>query len=81
MFLQLKRFDYAGRKDNGFYEFPIELRNETYKYSLDRSRYRLFAVVEHRGRSLRNGHYFSFAKKNEDWYKVNIFSRNFPLKN
>lgn len=64
------RFDYMGRKNNNYYEFPLKLEEETYKYSLDRSRYELFSIVEHRGKSLRSGHYFSYVKKFNSWFSV-----------
>jgi hypothetical protein len=42
----------------------------TKKYALDRSVYELVGVVEHKGRSSRMGHYFSYVKNDENWYLV-----------
>lgn len=71
--LHLKRFNYFQQKIPTKIKFG-EVLSETFtKVSLDKSEYELYALIEHRGRSLSSGHYYSYVKNRDDdqWYWCN----------
>ena len=50
--------------------FPLDLNKALEPFTLDKSGYQLFAVIEHRGRSVKSGHYICYAKQPSTslWY-------------
>ena len=72
--IYLKRFQYLHgntKKLNTKFEFPDDLDLSKYLITPGNAKYRLFAILVHRGVS-QQGHYFSFIKTNlSEWFKFN----------
>jgi ubiquitin C-terminal hydrolase len=62
LFLHLKRFNYMHQKLTHKIEFPLELKKPLDPFTLDKSGYSLFGIIEHKGRGVKSGHYFSYVK-------------------
>ncbi len=74
LIIQLKRFG-QNKKDGRFVDFPIKgltldvilgpnpiVQNKNYSYDL-------YAIVDHIGKSMHGGHYYSYCENNDKWYK------------
>lgn len=81
LYLQLLRFDNQNgrsRKINSFLEFPDKLDmkmfiNESTFSNTNNSdlKYTLHGVVVHQGRGTQSGHYITFIRKGNEWFKFN----------
>lgn len=55
-------------------DFPLKLEIGDYMSNLNKARppaYTLVGVLVHQGQTCASGHYLSFVKKNEEWFKCN----------
>lgn len=67
---QLKRFTNMLRKIGKFISFPIQFDMGKYLYEPRKIQMRLFGIIVHAGGSASSGHYYSFVRMSETWYKV-----------
>ena len=80
LIIVLKRFDCNGKKNNSNIKIPSLLNLHQYCKGPSQSNciYSLISVCNHIG-SMNSGHYFSYCKKNRDWYEYNdLLVRKIP---
>jgi len=80
LIIVLKRFSFNGRKNNSNVEIPHTLN--LYQYCKGPSRnkctYSLISICNHVG-SMNSGHYYSYCKKNKEWFEYNdLLVRKIP---
>ena len=84
LIIHLKRFNNNSEKINNYIDFPIDeldLKDYCVGYEKNKSKFKLFGICNHIGR-LNGGHYFSYCKKNDNWYKFDDESvSNISLEN
>ena len=71
LIVHLKRFDNNGKKINTLIDFPIDKLNLTkycVGYDKHKSKFSLFGIINHIG-NINSGHYYSYCKTDENWYK------------
>jgi ubiquitin C-terminal hydrolase len=71
LIIHFKRFDNNGQKINTLIDFPIDkldLMKYCVGYEKKKSKFSLFGIINHIG-NINSGHYYSFCKNNDNWYK------------
>ena len=71
LIIHLKRFTNDGKKIVKLIDFPIDnldLKKYCIGYDKKKSIFSLVGICNHIG-SLNSGHYYSYCKQNNDWYK------------
>lgn len=68
--MHFKRFNYLHQKLTHKITFPLELKQPLEPFCLEKSGYSLYAVIEHKGRGVKSGHYFCYIKHplTQKWY-------------
>eukprot|EP00397_Hematodinium_sp_SG-2012_P005709 GEMP01005731.1.p1 GENE.GEMP01005731.1~~GEMP01005731.1.p1 ORF type:complete len:706 (+),score=148.28 GEMP01005731.1:183-2300(+) len=71
--LQLKRFNFAmnGSKINKPVSFSMELELAPFTSAKATQTFRLFAVIVHQGKTMKSGHYYTYARNlgSNSWFK------------
>ena len=88
LIIQLKRFDNFGNKNNKLIVFEENLDIDKYidvdlpDHLKTDTKYNLIGIVNHQGKSINSGHYYSYCKNNElnRWFIFNDESISLPNK-
>jgi len=68
--LHLKRWRPNLSKNNVFIDTPLTMDLQRFTVYPESCNYELFGIINHEG-SNHMGHYYSYIKKNEEWYSIN----------